>query len=153
MICAEAVKLDEILWNPRENPSQTKPTQQDEWRNANSSANSAALPLRTQRLKSLDFSVEKILQSEVGCFIRANPRRKRFRNKTLKQKKMRLEPATQAASSVDLPTRLVRHSRGGMMLLARQRSRGSAAFAKAGCTRDLAITAQPLRGPAAHSHS
>jgi hypothetical protein len=42
--------------------------------------------------------------------------------------------------SVDLLTRLIRHSRGGMMLLAHQRSRGSAAFAKAGCTRDLAIT-------------
>ena len=53
---------------------------------------------------------------------------------------MRPGPATPAASSVDLLTRLVRHSRGGMMLLARQRSRGSAAFAKAGCTRDLAIT-------------
>jgi hypothetical protein len=53
---------------------------------------------------------------------------------------MRPGPATPAASSVDLPTRLVRHSRGGMMLLARQRSRGSAAFAKAGCTRDLATT-------------
>ena len=43
-------------------------------------------------------------------------------------------------SSVDLLTCLIRHSRGGMMLLARQRSRGSAAFAKAGCTRDLATT-------------
>ena len=43
-------------------------------------------------------------------------------------------------SSVDLLTCLIRHSRGGMMLLARQRSRGNAAFAKAGCTRDLAIT-------------
>jgi hypothetical protein len=53
---------------------------------------------------------------------------------------MRPGPATPAASSVDLPTRLIRHSRGGMMLLARQRSRGSAAFAKAGCTRDLATT-------------
>ncbi len=53
---------------------------------------------------------------------------------------MRLEPATQAASSVDLLTRLVRRSRGGMTLLARQPSRGSAAFAKAGCPRDLAIT-------------
>jgi hypothetical protein len=52
---------------------------------------------------------------------------------------MRPGPATPAASSVDLLTRLIRHSRGGMMLLARQRSRGSAAFAKAGCTRDLAI--------------
>jgi len=53
---------------------------------------------------------------------------------------MRRRPATRAASSVDLLTRLIRHSRGGMMLLAHQRSRGSAAFAKAGCTRDLAIT-------------
>jgi hypothetical protein len=53
---------------------------------------------------------------------------------------MRPGPATPAASSVDLPTRLIRHSRGGMMLLARQRPRGSAAFAKAGCTRDLATT-------------
>lgn len=53
---------------------------------------------------------------------------------------MRRRPATRAASSVDLPTRLIRHSRGGMMLLARQRSRGSAAFAKAGCARDLATT-------------
>ena len=55
-------------------------------------------------------------------------------------KKMRRRPATRAASSVDLLTRLIRHSRGGMMLLAHQRSRGSAAFAKAGRTRDLAIT-------------
>ena len=53
---------------------------------------------------------------------------------------MRPGPATPAASSVDLLTRLIRHSRGGMTLLARQRSRGSAAFAKAGCTRDLATT-------------
>ena len=53
---------------------------------------------------------------------------------------MRRRPATRAAYSVDLLSRLIRHSRGGMMLLARQRSRGSAAFAKAGCTRDLAIT-------------
>ncbi len=66
---------------------------------------------------------------------------------------MRSWPATKTASSVDLLTHLIRHSRGGMTLLARQRSRGSAAFAKAGCTRNLAITAQPLRGPAAHSHS
>ena len=53
---------------------------------------------------------------------------------------MRRRPATRAASSVDLLTRLIRHSRGGMTLLARQRSRGSAAFAKAGCTRDPATT-------------
>jgi hypothetical protein len=53
---------------------------------------------------------------------------------------MRSWPATKTASSVDLLTRLIRHSRGGMMLLARQRSRGSAAFAKAGCARDLATT-------------
>lgn len=67
--------------------------------------------------------------------IRANPRGEKGC-----EIKMRLEPATQAASSVDLLTCLIRRSRGGMMLLARQRSRGSAAFAKAGCTRDLAIT-------------
>src|ERR1700678_4434136 len=53
---------------------------------------------------------------------------------------MRRRPATRAASSVDPLTRLIRHSRGGMTLLARQPSRRKAAFAKASCTRDLAIT-------------
>jgi hypothetical protein len=51
-------------------------------------------------------------------------------------------------------SRLDRHSRDGMTLLARQRSRGSATFARAGCTpRSCDHELQPLRRPAAQSHS
>src|SRR5271170_2630011 len=133
MICAETVKPEEILWNPRENPSQTKSPAQLNAR-FESLCELCGFPFANFAVKSSCSCTQ--IRAEKGPEI-----------------KMRPGPATPAASSVDLPTRLIRHSRGGMMLLARQRSRGSAAFAKAGCTRDLAITAQPLRGPAAHSHS
>src|SRR5579863_6577995 len=53
---------------------------------------------------------------------------------------MRSRPATGTASYVDFLARLIRRSRGGTMLLARQRSRRSATFAEAGRTHDLAIT-------------
>jgi hypothetical protein len=114
MICAQAVKPEQILWKPREKPSHTEP------------------PCATSRFcKPLVVLLFLVHPRESV----ANPRRKKF-----SQIKMRPGPATPAASSVKLPTRLIRHSRSGMMLLARQRSRGSAAFAKAGCTRDLATT-------------